>query len=70
MDTMTKYGKSINRNQLFTVGQEGFFAQNPKCNPTGVPGNVQPGWASRVSQGQHTDLPARIRGHRVHASCR
>lgn len=50
LNHMTKFAKSINKKQLFTVGEEGFYAKAPQCNPTGVPGNVQPGWASRVGQ--------------------
>lgn len=60
---MTRYGKSINKNQLFTVGMEGFFANQPQCHPSGIPGNVQAGWAAKTGQGHH---PASVQHeHRI-----
>lgn len=60
---MFKYAKKHNKKQLFSFGQEGFFAKDgwlgrqpggkkwyEDCNPSGVPGNVQSGWAGRVGQ--------------------
>lgn len=62
-NAMYAFGKAKNKKQLFTFGEEGFFARNgylgrqpngakwyTGCNPYGVPGNVQAGWASRVGQ--------------------
>ena len=54
---MAAYAKSLNEKQLISVGEEGFYASQPGCNPTGVPGNVLPGWASRIGQGAPCTTP-------------